>query len=64
MRQRKTDSHKIETRLERRHNDLATRVAALDARLYLSEREQTLLSSLKREKLAAKDALVTFRRSS
>jgi hypothetical protein len=62
-RQRKNDSHMIEHRLERRHSDLAMRVADLNARIYLSEREQTLLSSLKREKLAAKDALTVFRRT-
>jgi len=61
-RQRKNDSQAMIDRLERRHSDLALRVANMDARLYLSQREQVQLASLKREKLAAKDALMSFRK--
>jgi len=50
-------------RLERKHTDLAVRVASMDSRLYLSASEQLLLNTLKREKLATKDAITSLRRT-
>ena len=49
-------------RLERKHTALAARVAELESHLFLTTREQVLMTTLKKEKLAAKDALVDLRR--
>ena len=54
---------KIE-RLERRHSQLSMQVAELDRQLFLSQSEQQLVTELKKEKLAAKDALAGLKRSS
>lgn len=48
-------------RLERRHRKLKEKVAQYEARLYLTADEQRDLASLKKEKLATKDALSTLR---
>jgi hypothetical protein len=50
-------------RLQQRHGELAALVAELDNRLCLSQSEQFLVAHLKREKLAAKDALEDLRRA-
>lgn len=44
-------------RLEAQHRTLGAKVAELDARSYLTTREQVELIELKKKKLAAKDAL-------
>lgn len=49
-------------RLVQRHSELSVQVAELNGRLFLSQREQFLVVHLKREKLAAKDALEGLRR--
>jgi hypothetical protein len=54
-------------RLERRHTELKAQIAELDRHVFLSAREQLLVTELKKEKLAAKDALAglqAHRRSS
>jgi hypothetical protein len=43
--------------LEKKHAELAARVAALDSRLSLTPTEELELHQLKKEKLWAKDAL-------
>jgi hypothetical protein len=48
-------------RLERRHHELKTRIAELDSHSFLSSHEQLRVAELKKEKLAAKDALVDLR---
>ena len=50
-------------RLERRHVELSARVAELEKHLFLTPQEQVFLSLLKKEKLAAKDALADLRRA-
>lgn len=50
-------------RLERKHMELSARVAELERHLFLSPHEQLLMTALKREKLAAKDALADLKRS-
>ena len=50
-------------RLEQRHRVLGVKVAELDARNHLTPAERLELGRLKKEKLAAKDALVGLRRS-
>ena len=62
-RERKQD---LDTRIERlsqRHHELSARVAELERYAYLSQSEHDLVTTLKREKLAAKDALEDLRRS-
>jgi hypothetical protein len=50
-------------RLERRHLELAGEVANLERRqIFLSVSEQLRVRSLKKEKLAAKDALTGLKR--
>ena len=49
-------------RLERKHLELSARVAELESHLFLTAREQQLMTALKKEKLAAKDALVGLKR--
>ena len=51
-------------RLERKHLELSERVAELESHLFLTTREQLLMTSLKREKLAAKDALFDLKKGS
>ena len=63
-RERKSDLRLQIERLEQRHGELSSRVAELDRRrMFLTHSEEVLIASLKREKLAAKDALVDLRRS-
>ena len=65
MRQRKSDHPAaILERLTRKHTDLSVRIAHIDERPYLTATDQAELSALKREKLAAKDALVALQRDS
>ena len=61
-RQRKPDLQFQIDRLERRHSELSLRVAELESHLFLSANDQFLVTSLKKEKLAAKDALEDLRR--
>lgn len=49
-------------RLARLHGELATQVQALERRAFLSDCDQLRVRSLKKEKLAAKDALAELRR--
>lgn len=49
-------------RLERKHADLSARVAELESHMFLSPHEQLLVTELKKEKLAAKDAIVGLKR--
>ena len=48
-------------RLERKHGELQARIAELDRHSFLSSHEQLLVTELKKEKLAAKDALEDLR---
>ena len=50
-------------RLERKHMELSARVAELERHMFLSPHEQQLMTALKKEKLAAKDALADLKRS-
>jgi hypothetical protein len=61
-RERKPDLQFQIYRLERKHTELSAQVAELERHLFLSSSEQYLVSSLKKEKLAAKDALEDLRR--
>ena len=63
-RDRRPDRKAQIERLERRHSQLALQVAELDRQLFLSRSEQLLVTELKKEKLATKDALTGLRRSS
>ena len=49
--------------LERKHAELSARVAQLESHNFLSPHEQLLVTALKKEKLAAKDALAGLKRS-
>jgi len=62
-RQRKSD-HPMAMleRLSRKHTVLSDRVAHIDGRMHLSSTDQAELNALKREKLAAKDALAALER--
>ncbi len=51
------------TNLEARHKDLATAVAELGRRAYLTPSEQREVADLKKEKLLTKDRIVALRRS-
>jgi hypothetical protein len=51
-------------RLETRHSQLSAQIADLDRHAFLSAQEQMHVSELKKEKLAAKDAIIGLRRSS
>ena len=63
MRQRKSDHPAaMLERLTRKHTDLSDRVAHIDGRLHLTSTDQAELNALKREKLAAKDALNALQR--
>ena len=60
-RQRKSDHPAaMLERLSRKHTDLADRVAYMDERAHLTATDQAELNSLKREKLAMKDALAAL----
>ncbi len=61
-RHRKLDVQSQIHRLERRHGDLKERIADLDRRAFLTVQEHLLVTELKKEKLAAKDALAGLRR--
>ena len=62
-RQRKSDHPAaMLERLTRKHTDLSDRVAHIDGRMHLSTFDQAQLTALKREKLAAKDALAALER--
>jgi len=54
---RKPDTQVNIDRLERKYNDLKQQVATLDKQLYVSTREQLLITRLKKQKLATRDAL-------
>jgi uncharacterized protein YdcH (DUF465 family) len=49
-------------RLEHQHTELKKRIADLDRKHYLNAREQLEVQLLKKQKLAAKDALLQVRR--
>ncbi len=49
-------------RLERKHMELSARVAELETHVFLTTREQMLMTVLKKEKLAAKDALFDLKK--
>jgi uncharacterized protein YdcH (DUF465 family) len=57
-RERKLDVQVQINRLQRRHDELKTRIAELDSHFSLSSHEQLRVTELKKERLAAKDALV------
>jgi hypothetical protein len=59
---RRSDTQSQIDRLEFKHSQLSARVAELDGQLFLSAREQLVIAALKREKLAAKDAIADLRR--
>jgi hypothetical protein len=63
-RDRKPDLESQIQRLERKHSQLSLRVDELDRQLFLTQTEQRLVTELKKEKLAAKDALFELKRSS
>lgn len=48
--------------LIQRHAELSTLVSELDGRMFLTQRDQMLVAYLKKEKLAAKDAIEDLRR--
>lgn len=58
---RPVDAMKQAAHLEQKHQVLKARVRELDARLYLTIAERTERQVLKKQKLAAKDALLTLR---
>ena len=60
-RDRKSDEFQL-SRLEQRHAALSARVAELESHVFLTQHEQLLVAALKKEKLAAKDALVGLKR--
>lgn len=63
-RDRKPDVQVKIDRLARRHSQLSVQVAELERHLFLSPSEQQQVIELKKEKLAAKDALVDLKRGS
>ncbi len=54
---RAIDPEKELVRLEKKHQRLKSRVAALEAQVSLTQEEQLELAKLKKQKLATKDAL-------
>jgi len=62
MRDRRPDVQSQIDRLERRHGQLDVQVAHLQRQHFLSVGEQLRVRSLKKEKLAAKDALADLKR--
>jgi hypothetical protein len=61
-RHRKSDRQFEISRLQRKHTQLSVQVAALESHLFLSQSEQRFVTELKKEKLAAKDALADLKR--
>ncbi len=61
---RPVDMQKHVERLQRKHLELKERVTELDSRLHLSTAEDVERQRLKKEKLAAKDALLQLGRVS
>jgi len=61
-RDRKLDVQSQIDRLERKHGQLAVRVDQLERHTFLSANERLLVTSLKKEKLATKDALTDLKR--
>ena len=55
--QRRIESNKNVSRLEKRHKQLKAEVAEYESRLGLNPEEQVRLQRLKKEKLATKDEL-------
>jgi uncharacterized protein YdcH (DUF465 family) len=49
--------------LERLHRELDNKVSRLERRAYLTPSEQAVMSNLKKEKLRAKDAIASLRRT-
>jgi hypothetical protein len=60
-RHRKPDLQFQIDRLERKRHELKVQIEELDSHAFLSSHEQLLLTELKKEKLAAKDALALLR---
>jgi len=58
---RPVDAMKQAAHLEQKHQVLKARVQELDSRLYLTTTEQVERRQLKKQKLAAKDALSHLR---
>ena len=63
MRDRRPDMQSQINRLERRHGQLDVEVAHLERKQFLSDHDQLRVKSLKKEKLAAKDALLGLKRT-
>lgn len=63
MRQRKLDVQFQIDRLQRRHVELDARALELQKQPFLSVQDHLSLNSLKKEKLAAKDALDVLNRN-
>ena len=61
-RHRKPDLQFQIDRLERKRHELKAQIAELDSHTFLSVHEQLLVTELKKERLAAKDALVDLRK--
>jgi hypothetical protein len=59
---RKPDTQTQIDYLERRHSQLKAEIAEIDRHAFLTQQEQFHVTELKKEKLAAKDALVGLRR--
>jgi hypothetical protein len=60
-RQRTSDLQFQISRLERRHSELKHQIAELDRQVFLSVQEQRRVTELKKERLAAKDALTDLK---
>ncbi len=63
MRQRKLDVQFQIDRLQRKHGELDARALELQQQPFLSVQDHLSLNSLKKEKLAAKDALDVLNRN-
>ena len=61
-RHRKLDLQIQIDRLERKRHELKAQIAELDSHPFLSVHEQFLVTELKKERLATKDALVEMRK--
>jgi hypothetical protein len=60
---RKADNTQFQIdRLERKHTELKAQIAEIHRRVFLSQQEQLQVTELKKEKLAAKDAIAGLRR--
>lgn len=62
MRDRRLDMQLQIDRLERKHVQLSVEVADLERQIFLNANEQLRVRFLKKEKLAAKDAIADLRR--